>query len=283
MKHNSFFLTRWWGSLELQSRLFLVYTSLFLFSAMALSLFLFSNTSMVALNNRTKVVFEQNRQIYNLDDMVQQYELALNQYELNASGLAWVEMEVQSSQIDEAVSTLRPFLSEEDQADLDQFATYKQQLAELFKQVAEAVDREDWESVVEIDIDAYEVLAPMEEHLAVIYERGIDELDKVWDAVALFDILTIAGVLLTLPVFLFLASIAAYVIYVQINQPIGQLTQAANHVLDGKWNRTELEKLALRSDEIGVIAKEFIDMVGAVEQRSFQLKQEAEEIRAKIR
>jgi biopolymer transport protein ExbB/TolQ len=110
MKDNPSFIFRRWTQMDLQARLFLVFTILFLFSVLILSLFLFNNLRMVAINNRARAVFEQNRQVYRLYTMVQQYEVALNNYELNANQLAKIELEIQSSQIDEAVNALRPAL-----------------------------------------------------------------------------------------------------------------------------------------------------------------------------
>jgi nitrogen fixation/metabolism regulation signal transduction histidine kinase len=106
----------------------------------------------------------------------------------------------------------------------------------VFNQITEKVDQEDWYSVLELDHQAYQILEPMYEQIDEISDQGVMELNAVRDAVQRFDTLTYFSTLLAVPIFLILASIAALVIYQQINQPIELLTNAANSVMNGSLN-----------------------------------------------
>jgi methyl-accepting chemotaxis protein len=272
-----------WSRMDLQSRLLLVFTLLFGFSVIMLSLIMYNNVRLVALDNRARVVFEQNRKIYQLYSMTQQYEVAMNNYELNASELARIDLKILDIEIGETASALRPSFGVEDQDSLDKFTVYMGQLSEVVSRLAERVDEEAWSEVLELDNTAYEILEPLFAQLDSIGERGLEQLFQVWRDVENFGRLITVSTALAVPLFLLLAGITALVIYNQINQPMEQLARAAKGVTRGDFDAAELQKLAARSDEVGVIAADFLAMSEAVRRRSEQLRQEADEIRARIR
>jgi methyl-accepting chemotaxis protein len=272
-----------WSRMDLQSRLLLVFTLLFGFSVIMLSLIMYNNVRLVALDNRARVVFEQNRKIYQLYSMTQQYEVAMNNYELNASELARIDLKILDIEIGETASALRPSFGVEDQDSLDKFTVYMGQLSEVVSRLAERVDEEAWSEVLELDNTAYEILEPLFAQLDSIGERGLEQLFQVWRDVENFGRLITVSTALAVPLFLLLAGITALVVYNQINQPMEQLARAAKGVTRGDFDAAELQKLAARSDEVGVIAADFLAMSEAVRRRSEQLRQEADEIRARIR
>jgi nitrogen fixation/metabolism regulation signal transduction histidine kinase len=136
---------------------------------------------------------------------------------------------------------------------------------------------------LELDNTAYEILEPLFAQLDSIGERGLEQLFQVWRDVENFGRLITVSTALAVPLFLLLAGITALVVYNQINQPMEQLARAAKGVTRGDFDAAELQKLAARSDEVGVIAADFLAMSEAVRRRSEQLRQEADEIRARIR
>lgn len=283
MKTNTFFLTRWWNKQNLQARLLLVFTILLVFCVLTLSIFLFNIVAIIDLNNQARIIFEENRKVYQLETLLKQYDLGVKQYEVSASPTAGQKLPSFGERIDESAAALRMEIPEDDLATLDKFIAYKAELTPLVDQVIQAVDKEDWIKVQELDGQVEKLLGSLYGEIHLITSNGVDELNTIKDDAETFSLLALLGGILSLPAFLVLANIAMLIIYLQINLPVEQLARAANDLQAGKFQPAELEKLAKRTDEIGIMAREFITMAISVEQRTMKLQQEADEIRAKIR
>jgi methyl-accepting chemotaxis protein len=291
MKRESFFLTRWWSGQNLQTRLVLVFTSLFVFCVLTFSFFLLNVVQMISLNNLARTVFEENRQIYQLETLLKQYDLGLKQYEVSASSTAEEKLSSLGKHIDEKTASLRLEISEDDLATLDKFIVYKTQLTPLIDQVLQSVDEEDnknkeeqdWSKVQALDGQADNLLGSMYTEINIIGSNGVDELEGIKSDAEIFSMLAYISGLLSVPAFLFMAAIVILTIYLQINLPVEQLASAAKDLQSGKFNPAQLEKLAGRNNEIGILAREFILMAASIDQRKMKLQQEADEIRAKIR
>ncbi|MEW5869003.1 MAG: hypothetical protein AB1894_06980 [Chloroflexota bacterium] len=76
---------------------------------------------------------------------------------------------------------------------------------------------------------------------------------------------------------------AALTISHQINQPLILLADELKHIQENNFNPSTLDKLTKRQDEMGYLAREYLQMASAVQNRQAMLQQEAEEIRGKIR
>jgi hypothetical protein len=297
-KNSSFFLTRWWQALELQKRLLVTFTVLFLYSALLISLFLNMSVGLLRMNAETRAVFEQNRNVNQLFRLTKQFEVALNFYEFNGSEPAAVELYSDTLQINDQLRVLATSLSGEDLNDLRGYQENKTKLDANLDQVIEAVD--EWtllyyneasqeelsaqgEVIDALDSAAYEILRAMEGQLENITSRGLDQTARMDAENAAYQTGMLISFLVGIPLFLFLAGMVTLVIHGQINQPLGQISKAARDLLEGSFRPEQLQALAGREDEIGLMAREFVDAAGLVVQREAQLAQEAGEIRAKIR
>lgn len=277
------FLIRWWGSRSLAGRLLFVFTALFGFTVLVLSLFLGNIIHMIDLNNRARVAFEDNRRVSQLRDRFLQYELAINQYGINASFQARIELVSLGQLIDENIVRLRSTLTGADATNLDRIAAGKQQLVKLAAEVVQVVDQQDWHKMESAYDQVYTVIEPMLIEMDALANRQLERLDRIQVEADLFSwVIYIAGAL-ALPVFVLLALLAALIIYRQIDQPFETLVLAAADLLNGKPCPAEVAQLAQRSDETGVLSAEFVTMATAIATRDDELSREADEIRRKIR
>lgn len=296
MKHEPFFIIRWWRGLTLHMRLFLAFTSLFVFSVLALSLFLNNVIQMIRINRETQAIIEQNRQIYHLKTSVAQYQLALQSYENSVTErsfqMAEHALNTYSEQVKQGFSLLESQY-EIDQDMIDQFNSSNAEIAGITTQVKEIiaaafnepdqVTEEQWNKVKDLDASANAAFEQVNQVVDVFQEMGQNDLAAINQEADRFAILNMITIVVVLPAFLLLAVLVALVIYQQINQPLDQLTEASQAVRQSNFQPQSLDHLTERSDEIGAIARLFIRMAGSLDQRSAVLRQEADAIREKIR
>jgi methyl-accepting chemotaxis protein len=282
MKPKPFFLAQWWSGLNLQVRLSTVFTVLFVFCALVISMLLFSVVTMISFNSQISEVFERNRQVYRLIALTEQYDVDLNQYEINSSQRAQEEMASMGDRLNEMVAALRLSLPEEDLANLEKYSSYQKQLPPLVEQIVAAVNGEQLNRVQTLDNKVNALMDSMYAEINAISDRGVAELQDVKDLAEIFSWAVYIGAALAILVFLCLYVFASLVAYLQINEPLAELTRAAKDLAAGKFRPAEIEKLAGREDEIGGMARDFLTMASAVGQRATLLQQEADEIRAKI-
>jgi nitrogen fixation/metabolism regulation signal transduction histidine kinase len=112
---------------------------------------------------------------------------------------------------------------------------------------------------------------------------GLEELQAAQAEAEGLQMFTWIVGMVAIPLFLVLTGLAAVVIYRQIHQPLDQLSEAARALQNGSYQLQSLEDLTRRGDELGGMARQFVRMATAVEQRTGLLQQEAESIRARIR
>lgn len=283
MNCNVFTLARWWNGRNLQTRLFLVFTALFVFCAIILFVFLLNSVRMIDLNNQAHTIYDRNRQLYQLKALTRVYELDINQFEINASLSAEQELASVGENLDENIAGLRSLLPEKELAGLEKFKNAKSQLSPMIDEIIRSIYTQDQMSVEMLDSESGSLFSAMYDEIDAIYGRSAEELRAISTKAQMFS--QVAGLvrILVIPAVLLLALIAALIMYNQIDQPLDQLTSASGDLLEGKFQAADLGQLAKRSDEIGSIAHEFITMAAAIEQHATQLQQVADEIRAKIR
>jgi len=268
---------------SLQSKLFGTFTILFAFSVVVLAFFLYNAVRMVGLHNQTQTAFELNRQVYRLVSVTQQFEQALKYYEANGSDANLERATGYASRMEDMVENLRPQMLEEEISTLDTYEQGRLALVPLVEQIEQAVLAEDWEQVQALDDEVYQHIPGMYESLDAVTQSSTDYLDYANGQVDTLNVVAWIGSIVAPLVFLALALAVALLMYNQINRPLETLAQAAEGLLAGKFNAQAVQELAGRDDEIGYMAGEFTGMAETVEQRTTLLRQEAEEIRAKIR
>jgi methyl-accepting chemotaxis protein len=283
MNRTPFFITRWWNNLSLQIRLFMVFTSLFIFSSLILLVFLLNLIRMIDLNQQTQAIYDRNHQLHELKTLVGLYELNTNQFEINTSTTAEQELFAISERIDEKVATMRRDLPEAYLPALNDFDENEKLLSSTTADIVQAVYQQDLMTIQIGDNQAKEQVGNLYGDTDTIQSLASRELQTIKQETELFK--TGAALIrwLALPVFLLLVILAILTIYQQINQPLEALTRASEDLQEGRFDPTQLEKLALRTDEIGAMTREFLTMATALQHHTSKLQLEADEIRAKIR
>jgi nitrogen fixation/metabolism regulation signal transduction histidine kinase len=268
---------------NLQSRLVLTFSALFVFCILALSLFLFNVLQVVSLNNQAQTLYEENQRIYQLENMFRGYHLGIRNYAISASPLAEQRLTALERRIDETLQDLQDRPPADIHADFETLTRRNAELQALAAQIIEAVDDEDWDTAAALSLDANNRFDALYAALGTMRAKAREQLESLAWVSEAFSVLVLVIGLLSIPAFLLLALLVAMILYAQINLPLEQLAQAAQDLKERKFNPADLEKLAQRQDEIGDLAREFLKTASAVEQRSKQLKQEAGDIRARIR
>jgi methyl-accepting chemotaxis protein len=274
-----------------QSRLVLVFSVLFVFCVLALSVFLFNILNIVALNDQSRTVFEENRRIYQLETMFKQYHLGLVNYSVTSSELAEMRLTALDQRIDETLLALQEQPPTGNAASFEALAGKKETLAALVAQIIDEVDEQDaldyedqdWSEAGQLTVQINQQFDNLYADLRLLRNEGRAQLDVLGAQAEFSSLLAMIVGLLSIPAFLGLAFLVAVTIYVQINLPLEQLAQAARDLKERKFNPADLEKLAQRNDEIGGMAREFLKTAQAVQARTSELEHEAAEIRAKIK
>lgn len=277
--------------LNIQSRLVLVFSILFVFCVLALSVFLFNILNIVALNDQSRMVFEENRRIYQLETMFKQYHLGLVNYAVSSSSLAEMRLSALDQRIDETLFALQEQPPTGNAAPFEALAVKKEALAALVAQIIDEVDEQDeldyedqdWEEAQRLTVQINQQFDSLYADLRVLRAEGRQQLSGLSQQAEFSSLLAMAVGLLSIPAFLGLALLVAVTISVQINLPLEQLAQAARDLKERKFNPADLEKLAQRNDEIGDLAREFLKTAESVQARTSELEHEAAEIRAKIK
>ncbi len=250
---------------------------------LALSLMLNNVIQMMRINQQIQAAFEYNRQAYRSQTTLAQLQLALQNYENTTSDFAEANLATLQSNLEREYSALYALSDEEYQAQFDTFIDDNNQLNELSDRIIDTVDAEDQATVLELHDQASAVITHMDSILEDIRAGGQEELQAAQDEAEGLQILTSLLWVVVIPLFLLLAGLAAIVIYRQINQPLDQISEAALALQNGSFQPQSLEDLTGRSDELGGMARQFVQMAAAVEQRTGLLQQEAESIRVRIR
>lgn len=276
---------------NLQARLSFFFSILFVFSMLALSLFLYNIVQLVALNNEAQQVYAQTRQVYQLQSLLKQYQLGLKNYEISSSPFAEDELAANGQRLDALLQALAVEQPAENAALFEALAGQKARLSRLAAQIIDAVDFEDskpyeeqdWSRVEQLDRQAADLFGEMFVEVDSLRAGWQARQDSVQQQASFYGWFALAVGVLSIPIFFGLAVLLTTINAVQINLPLETLAQAARDLRVRKFDPRELDGLARRSDEVGQLARDFLHMAGEVQQREAQLQAEAEEIRAKIK
>jgi hypothetical protein len=96
--------------LDLQTRLFITFTVLFITSVLILAFFLQNAIGLLNQSSQARRAFEYNRLTNQMQDLFAQYELSLNSYAIAydaADSTARMEMDALSARLDDAILNLQ--------------------------------------------------------------------------------------------------------------------------------------------------------------------------------
>ena len=270
--------------LSTQSRLNLVFTLLFLVGVIILTSFIGTSIRAMAYNAEARTTYTQVRQLYQVAAYLQQFEKALNDYELTAdydtlSAYYSSYARLQQSLAKIATQTETP--GEKDA--LDELAQDVATLRGQFDRVIQAVDAKDWARVVALDEEAYALVQPIFEQIDSLVQARGEVLAELRDQVDTFTTLSWLALALAVPVFVVIILVVAGIVARQIHGPLMRMTDELKRIEEERFDPEGLAALAARRDEVGYLAREYLQMAAAVLNRQAGLAQEAEEIRARIR
>ncbi len=281
----------WFYRMDLQGRLFTIFSVLFLCAALILGNFLWMSGKVIGYNSAARQTYESARQTYRLQDLLVKMELAHNvfladegpgaQGDFTAYGLqlrdeiASIKAETQANAVE---GDAAPIL-----AALDDLEAQRQQYTGQLERIAAAAEAGDYDTVNQVDPETNTTLDSMYIHINTLNAQRNDELSGIQEAVDWFSTTGYLSILIVLPVYLAIVAIAVLIIHFQINVPLDRLLQATRSLEAGKFQPEPLGDLTLRQDEIGLLANEFGGMASAVLNREGDLQAEAARIRAKIR
>ncbi|MBN2550245.1 MAG: hypothetical protein JXB15_13865 [Anaerolineales bacterium] len=269
---------------SLQNRLALVLTLIFLIGIFFLANFLKTSADVIAYIGTSRAAVIKTRQLYQAKVYLQQFERAVNVYEINSDPDALDEYNSSYSRLHQYLANAvdEAATADERQA-LQQMSTDLESLRQNFDQVIAAVDAEDWETVVNLDNDAYVLVDLIFTRIGSLIDVRNAELGEMIDEIDTFSIFGYLAILVTLPVFLILVVLAALIIAKQIHAPLIRMADELEHIQESRFAPASLGKLPERRDEIGYLAREYLKMAEAVQNRSAHLQGEIEAIKAKIR
>lgn len=267
-----------------QTRLNLVFTLLFLVAVIILTGFIKTSTSTMAYNAEARNIYAEARKLFQAQVYLQQFERALNAYELTADYDTLSEYHssyarLQQSLANAAAETEIP----EEKAGLDSLIQDLATLHQQFGQVIQAVDEEDWETVTALDSQAYTLVGPIFDQIDGLIRARTETLSELRSEVTDFTGLAWLAIALALPIFLVVVTIATLVISRQIHAPLIRMTDELKRIQEDRFTPAALGSLSERQDEVGYLAREYLQMASAVLNRQAGLQQEASEVRAKIR
>lgn len=266
------------------NRLYLVFTLLFLVGVIILTGFIKTSISAMAYNTEARIAYTQARQFYQAKLYLQQFEKALNDYELTSDYDMLSEYHssyarLQQSLINIAAKTELP----EEKVALDNLIQDLATLRQGFDRVIQAVDEEDWNSVTILDDQAYVLLDPVFEQIDSLIQARSDALSELRGEVTTFADLAWLTIILAPLIFLVVAIVVALIVARQIHVPLIRMSDELKQIQEERFDPATLAPLPERQDEIGYLAREYLQMASAVLQRQATLQRIADDIRVKIR
>lgn len=267
-----------------QNRLNLVFTVLFLVGILILTSFIGTSIRAMAYNAEARTTYTQVRQLYQVAAYLQQFEEALNDYELTANYDTLSEYNSSYARLQQSLANIaaKTQLPGEKQV-LDDLAQDIAVLRDGFDGVIEAVDEEDWSGVVARDEEAYTLVQPIIDQIESRIQVRSAALAELRGQVDTFTTLSWVTIALALPAFVVVIVVVAWIVARQIHGPLIGMTDELQRIAEERFDPAVLGGLAARRDEVGYLAREYLQMASAVMHRQANLQQEADEIRAKIR
>lgn len=270
--------------LALQNQLNLVFTPLLLVGTVILSVFLNISIDAIRYNTESHTIYNEARQLYHAKGYLQRFEVALNVYELTGSVEALNEYNASYAQLTEFLTNVAKSSQDagEKQA-LEQIIRDLRKLRRKFDAVIDAVDRHDDPQVIVLDEDAYTLVRPIFAQIDALIGVRRTALDSLRREVRSFSDMGRLIVWVTLPAFVLLVMWVTWIVARQIYVPLLTMNACLKEVRDRKFNPVELGDLPQRSNEIGYLAREFIQMAAALRSSHTRMRQEIKEIRSKFR
>lgn len=278
---------------SVQFKLALVFTLIFLVGMLFLAGSFRISASVIDYNNQARSTYARVRELYQAKTYFEQLRKAITHYEFTSDASQLDEFYSNYSRVQQYLKNAasdKSILASEVKT-LQDLATELETLRGQSEQIIAAVDEEggtgssDWDEVVEINVAVsarFDSIFTQINGLTQGREANLNMLRaKVESSSSTIQVAT----LVILLVFILLIIFAALTITRQVNLPLIQMAASLNeleHLRDNDFIASSLDRLVERQDEMGYLAREYLQMAGAVQKRQSVLQQEAEAIRIKI-
>ncbi|MBN1658406.1 MAG: hypothetical protein JXA93_08405 [Anaerolineae bacterium] len=267
-----------------QSRLNVAFTLLFVLGVIILTSFIKTSIDAMGYNAEARDTYTQARRFYQAKAYLQNLEKAFNRYELTSDYDALSEYQSSYARLQQSLSNMAAETElPEERAALNALAQDITALRQQFDVVIQAVDEEDWDAVFRLDDQAYALVDPIVEQIDGLALARSDALFDLYDEVSTFADLAWLATIVAVPIFLVVALFVAVTVARQIHIPLRRMTDGLETIRQERFDEAAMALLAERRDEIGYLAREYLEMARAVLRRQATLDQERAAIRAKIR
>ncbi len=273
----------WFKKLSIQNRLFMVFGIIILTCTLAVGFNLFNTVQVGAQSEVLDRLFGKVREFYQAQDLLQKMDLAEKSFVAQGYDSYLDDFDNYSAQME---AFIRQALIEADQPrEKNALIALQETLqthADNFRAIIPAVYEEEWDAVNEQQGTLFTEIDDLNDKVNAILEESYTTFDDMdtWQTLTQFGAVLASAIALV--VFVILAFIAAIVLSSQVNRPIRRLTEAVAAIEARQFDPTTVQKYAGRQEEIGQLARAFVDMAAAIQQREQTLQQQADEIRAKI-
>lgn len=152
----------------------------------------------------------------------------------------------------------------------------------LYDEVVEAGEKNDWDKALELKDESAVKIEETQDQINKVFHHYLDITIDRSESVSRYHTITgvIGGVaILIYVVILFLTS---RILMNQISNPIIQMIEAGKDVEENRFKAKSLEGLTERGDEVGRLARAFIEMNKSFGAREQALKKEITDVRAKV-
>lgn len=267
-----------------QYRITVAFTLLFLLAVILLASFLKTSIDAISYNAEARIVYAEVRQFYQAKTYLQQFERAINYYEADPNEDLLDEYNASFSRLQQnLISAQQNAGSAGEAGSLQKLIQDTQALRDKFDQVIAAARDENWEEVDALDTEAYDLIEPIFTSIDELIETRTQNLDNLRAEVDDFSFMGRLVIFIAVPLFMIMMGFVSLAIARQINDPLIRMTDELKQIEQGKFDPSSLGKLPERSDEIGYLAREYLQMAHATQNHQAALQREADEIRAKIR
>ena len=271
----------WFNQLNARGKLMVVFSLLVLVGALNITENAFF---MAVIRNQKDQLLEihlRTQKAYQLQKIVQETELAVGNFMLTGDRRWQDEFTNSQIQLNELLGqALLESTSSTEREAIYQLERANQELTANFKAIVSAANP-DQTQVAYTKAEAQ--LQTMYPQTDLMGELGIQNYQQASEQLIGFLVISVVVTTSVLVIFIFLAILAGRVIYDQIMLPIARLTQAATALEQGRFETGELQEDARQPGEIGWLVRAFLQMAEALASRAAGLREQAEEIRGKIR
>jgi CHASE3 domain sensor protein len=268
---------------SIQSKLYLIFTILFLAGLVCLVAFLKIAADAIAFYAPARSTYIQARQLYQARMHLQELEKSLILYELTADVEQLEPYNSSYSRLQENLSSAIQQTSDPAQVQaLSELSVDIEALKQDFDLVIPAVEDEDSAAVILLHEAAYASMPAIFDQLDVQVAARSLELAQLRSQVSAFAGIANIFILCAAPFFLILAVIAGFIIARQLHAPLLLMSDELAHIQEDRFDPKALGGLPARRDELGYLGREYLHMAEAVHDHRIALEKDAAEFRSRI-